>query len=178
MNTSNFRRCSVITSLSSCPYVRAPVGQYFTQSGSPSHRSHRCATCVVKSSTDAPKGHAHTQPEQPIHFSAATKRAPTGPPSNVAPVGQASRQAGISHCMHKVGTLLIRPSASSDTTWSLARSGQQVPVWLRLQTISQIRQPLHFAASILMKYRMIYPYWQGSERVFTTRTRRTVRKHE
>jgi hypothetical protein len=57
--------------------------------------------------------------------------------------------------MQRTGTLSIRPSVSSDITRSLARSGQQVPVWLRLQTISQIRQPLHFVASILMMYRMV-----------------------
>jgi hypothetical protein len=155
MKTPNFRRCSVPANVSSGTYLSAPVGQCFTQRGSPSQRSHRCATCVAGSSVDAPNGHAHTHPEQPMHFSAATRRAPAGPPSKVAPVGQANRQAGTSHCTHRIGTLSIRPSLSSDTTRNLARSGQQAPVWLRLQTISQIRQPVHAAGSTLMRYRMV-----------------------
>ena len=153
MSTPNFCRCSVTANLSSGTYLSAPVGQCFTQSGSPSHWSHRCATRVIRSSSDAPNGHAHTHAEQPIHFSAATKRAFTGPPSKVAPVGQANLQAGTSHCMQSTGALSICPGVSSDTTRSLDRSGQQAPVWLRLQTVSQIRQPLHFVASMVMMYR-------------------------
>ena len=166
MSTPNFCRCSATSKISSGPYLSAPVGQCFTQSGSPSHWSHRCATCVATSTSDAPNGHAHTHAEQPMHFSAATRRAPTGPPSNVAPVGQAKRQAGISHCMQRTGALSIFPSVSSDTTRSLDRSGQQAPVWLRLQTISQIRQPLHFVASIAMISRMTRPELAEIERVF------------
>jgi hypothetical protein len=155
MSTSIFCRCSAAANLSSGTYPSAPVGQCLTQSGSPSHWSHRCATRVTTSSSDAPNGHAHTHAEQPIHFSAATNRAPVGPPSNVAPVGQANRQAGTSHCMQRTGILSIRSLVSSETTRTLARSGQQAPVWLRLQTISQIRQPLHFVASILIIYRTV-----------------------
>jgi hypothetical protein len=158
MSTSIFCRCSAAANLSSGTYPSAPVGQCLTQSGSPSHWSHRCATRVTRSSSDAPKGHAHTHAEQPIHFSAATNRAPVGPPSNVAPVGQANRQAGTSHCMQRTGILSIRSFVSSETTRSLDRSGQQAPVWLRLQTISQIRQPLHLVASILIIYRMVCCY--------------------
>jgi len=60
--------------------------------------------------------------------------------------------------MQRTGTLSIRPSVSSDITRSLARSGQQAPVWLRLQTISQIRQPVHAVDSMLMMYRMVH-FW-------------------
>jgi hypothetical protein len=176
MSTPNFRRCSAIANLSSGTYLSAPVGQCLTQSGSPSHWSHRCATRVARSSSDAPNGHAHTHAEQPMHFSAATRIAPTGPPSKVAPVGQASRQAGTSHCMQRTGTLSIRPFVSSDTTRSLDRSGQQAPVWLRLQTISQIRQPVHLVASMLMMYRMVRSWLVEIEGVFP-RTCRTDIKY-
>src|SRR4030042_1076306 len=155
MSTSIFCRCSAAANLSSGTYPSAPVGQCLTQSGTPSHWSHRCATRVIRSNSYAQNGHAHTHAEQPIHFSAATKRAFTGPPSKVAPVGQANRQAGTSHCMQSTGALSICPLVSSDMTRSRDRSGQQEPVWLRLQTISQIRQPLHFVASILIIYRMV-----------------------
>jgi hypothetical protein len=175
MNTPVFRRCSAVTNLSSSTYLSAPVGQCLTHRGSPSHWSHRCAKCVSESSVDAPNGHAHTHAEQPMHFSAATRSAPAGPPSKVAPVGQASRQAGISHCMQRTGTLSIRPSASSDTTRSLDRSGQHAPVWLRLQTISQIRQPVHAAGSMLMMYRMAHSDLAGILGIFPG-TRRTDRK--
>lgn len=176
MNTPNLRRCSSIANLSSGTYLSAPVGQCFTQRGSPSHWSHRCATRVVKSNSDAPNGHAHTHAEQPIHFSAATRRAPAGPPSKVAPVGQASLQAGTSHCMQRTGTLSIRPSVSSDTTRSLDRSGQQVPVWLRLQTISQIRQPVHTLASMLMMYRMVCPDLMEIEEIFPKACQMEIKK--
>jgi hypothetical protein len=175
MSTPNFRRCSAIANLSSGKYLSEPVGQYFTQRGSPSQRSHRCATRVEGSSSDAPNGHAHTHAEQPIHFSEATRSAPAGPPSKVAPVGQASRQAGTSHCMQRTGTLSIRPSVSSDTTRSLARSGQHVPVWLRLQTISQIRQPVHVVASMLMMYRMVRSCLAEIEGVFPRTCRRDIK---
>src|SRR3970040_263196 len=71
-------------------------GQYFTQSGSPSHKSHFCTACSGPTWI-APNGQASTQAKQPMQCLGSTTTTPVTPSWKrmACGTGQASLQSGF-----------------------------------------------------------------------------------